>query len=161
MTRSSSDDNNVLSGLVDDVLFSHNRPHNVCRLQIYVSAVLQLVISTYSPGCATLFDIAVYSGSEQCTADVSDDDMRGAAIGWWPAACRIKAGGEVCFLRLPCSRFFNICNFVSIRRWQWRNFFMSYLCQLLFRPCCRSSSAKCFLFGHHFLSKIATILTFS
>jgi len=23
----------------------------------------------------------------------------------------------------------------------------------VFPPCCRSSSAKCFLFGHHFLSK--------
>ena len=28
-------------------------------------------------------------------------------------------------------------------------------------PFCRSSSAKCFLFGHHFLSKIAIIRTFS
>jgi len=28
--------------------------------------------------------------------------MRGTVIGWWPAACRIQAGGEVCCLRLPC-----------------------------------------------------------
>jgi len=27
--------------------------------------------------------------------------MRGAATGWWPAACGIKAGGEVCSVRLP------------------------------------------------------------
>jgi len=31
----------------------------------------------------------------------------------------------------------------------------------VFPPCCRSSSAKCFLLGHHFLSKIALIRTFS
>jgi len=31
----------------------------------------------------------------------------------------------------------------------------------VFPPCCRSSSAKCFLFGHHFLSKIVIIRTFS
>jgi len=31
----------------------------------------------------------------------------------------------------------------------------------VFPPCCRSSSAKCLLFGHHFLSKIAIIRTFS
>jgi len=31
----------------------------------------------------------------------------------------------------------------------------------VFPPCCRSSSAKCFLFGHHVLSKIAIICTFS
>jgi len=45
--------------------------------------------------------------------------------------------------------------------WQWHNFLISYLCQLFFPPCCRSSSAKCFLFGHHFLSKIAITRTFS
>jgi len=28
-------------------------------------------------------------------------------------------------------------------------------------PCYRSSSAECFLFRHHFLSKIAIIRTFS
>ena len=31
----------------------------------------------------------------------------------------------------------------------------------VFPPCCRSSSAKCFLLGHHFLSKIALIRVFS
>ena len=31
----------------------------------------------------------------------------------------------------------------------------------VFPPCCRSSSAKCFLLGHHFLSKIALMRTFS
>jgi len=35
--------------------------------------------------------------------DVSEDDMHGAAVGWWPAACgMIKAGGKVCYLRLRC-----------------------------------------------------------
>ena len=45
--------------------------------------------------------------------------------------------------------------------WQWRNFFISYLLPVVFPPCCRSSSAKCFLLGHHFLCKIALIRTFS
>ena len=45
--------------------------------------------------------------------------------------------------------------------WQWRNFFISYLCQLFFRHVVASSSAKCFLLGHHFLSKIALIRTFA
>jgi len=31
----------------------------------------------------------------------------------------------------------------------------------VFPPCCRSSSAKCCLFGLHFLSEIAIIRTFS
>jgi len=31
----------------------------------------------------------------------------------------------------------------------------------VFPPCCRSCSAKCFLFAHHFLSKTAIIRTFS
>jgi len=31
----------------------------------------------------------------------------------------------------------------------------------VFLPCCSSSCAMCFLFGHHFLSKIAIIRTFS
>jgi len=30
----------------------------------------------------------------------------------------------------------------------------------VFAPFCEASSAKCFLFGHHFLSKIALIRTF-
>jgi len=41
--------------------------------------------------------------------------------------------------------------------WQWHNFFISYLCQ----PFCGAISAHCFLFGHHLLSKIAPIQTFS
>jgi len=44
--------------------------------------------------------------------------------------------------------------------WQWRN--SSYhIYASCFLSCCRSSSAKCFLLGHHFLSKIALIRTFS
>jgi len=31
----------------------------------------------------------------------------------------------------------------------------------VFPPCCTSSSAKCCLFGHHFLSKVAIIRIFS
>jgi len=31
----------------------------------------------------------------------------------------------------------------------------------VFPPCCRSSSAKCFLLEHHFLCKIALIRRFS
>jgi len=41
----------------------------------------------------------------------------------------------------------------------WRNFFISY--PAVFRHFCGASSAKCFLLGHHFLSKIALIRTFS
>jgi len=44
----------------------------------------------YSPGGATLFDL------------VTDDDMRVAATGCWPAACSIKTGSKVGRLRLPC-----------------------------------------------------------
>jgi len=46
--------------------------------------------------------VAVYNGSKLRTGGVSDDDSRGAAIGWWPAACGIKAGDKVCCLRLSC-----------------------------------------------------------
>ena len=37
-----------------------------------------------------------------CARGVSDDDMLGAANGWWPAANGIKAGSKVCCLQLPC-----------------------------------------------------------
>jgi len=56
----------------------------------------------YSPGGATLFDfVAIHNGSKLCTGGVSDDDMQGTAIGWWPAVCGlIKAWGTVCCLQL-------------------------------------------------------------
>jgi len=60
---------------------------------IDTGAMLMQVVKkflAYSPGSATMVDVA------------SDDDMRAAATGCWPAACGIKPGGEVCCLRLPC-----------------------------------------------------------
>jgi len=45
--------------------------------------------------------------------------------------------------------------------WQWRNCFTSYLCQLFSRHFVGQALWKCFLLGHHFLSKIALIRTFS
>ena len=72
----------------------------------HVSAVFEQVVINFqripqtAPHCLTVF---VYNGSKLRTDGVSDDNKRGAAIGWRPAACRIiKAGGEVCCLRLHC-----------------------------------------------------------
>ena len=42
-------------------------------------------IRTYSPGGATMFQfVMVYNGSKLRTRGIWDDDMRGAANGWWP-----------------------------------------------------------------------------
>jgi len=54
---------------------------------------------TYSAGGAKLFDfVVIYSGSKLRSGGVDNDDMRGTAIGWLPAAGTIKARDEVCFL---------------------------------------------------------------
>jgi len=75
-------------GCVDDVMFSHNGLLYGVWCWQYLpesrSAASSHEFPTYSPGAAKLPDL------------VSDDDMRGAATGWWPAACGIKAVGEVC-----------------------------------------------------------------
>jgi len=70
---------------------------------IYASGVLEQVVVNFqrirqrASHCSSLSTCTV---AANC---VSDDDMRGAVIGWWPAACGIiKAGDEVCYLRLPC-----------------------------------------------------------
>jgi len=74
---------------------------------IYASAVLEQIVINFQRirqgalHCLTLSSY-ICNSSELLTGSVSDDDMRGAAVGWWPAACGIKAGGEVCFPRLPC-----------------------------------------------------------
>jgi len=86
----------VTSGFVDGVVFTQWALW--CVAHIYVSAVMEQVIISFkripSAGGTTLFDFAVvHNGSK----------WRTAAIGWWPVACGIiKAGGEVCCLRLPC-----------------------------------------------------------
>jgi len=72
---------------LDDVMFSCNRPYGVWRwqhLRERRAGASSHKFPTCSPGGATLFDI------------ICDDDMRGAATGWWAAAIGIKAGGEVC-----------------------------------------------------------------
>jgi len=75
---------------------------------IYVSAVLMQVVINFqrirqaAPHCLTLLSYTVAVNYILCAGGVSDDDLRRAAIGWWPAACGIiKAGGEVCCLQLP------------------------------------------------------------
>jgi len=72
--------------------------------------------------------------------------------------------------KCACMPAFNILHFQVLHfqrplfsiyiGWQWRNFFISYLASC-FPPFCGASSAKCFLLGHHFPSKIALIRTFS
>jgi len=90
IARSSSDDNGIChtSGFVHDVI-----DQAVMNFQR---------IRQVAPHCLTLSSLVVYNGSKLCTGDVSNDDMRGATIGWWPAACGIKARNEVRCLRLPC-----------------------------------------------------------
>jgi len=49
--------------------------------------------------CLFIF-VVVHNHSTLLNGGVSDDDTRGAASGWWSAACRIiKAGDEVCCLQ--------------------------------------------------------------
>jgi len=57
----------------------------------YVSAVLeQLVIYFQRISQVSLFDfVVVCDDSKLRTGSVSDDDMRGTAIGCWSAACGI------------------------------------------------------------------------
>jgi len=94
------------SGFVDDVMFpmTYGLWHwQYLRERRAAASSDSHKFPTYSPGGATLFDfVVVYNGSKLCTRGVSDDAMRAAAIGWWPAACGKKAQDEVCFLRLPC-----------------------------------------------------------
>ena len=51
-------------------------------------------------GRSTFAKLPLVGWSVDVYAIFRDEDMRGAATGWWRAACRIKAGGEVCRLRL-------------------------------------------------------------
>ena len=88
----------------DDVTFSHSGPYSAWRWQYRrgrraVSSSQKF--PTYSPGGATLLNIV---------------DMLGAAIGWLAAACGIKAGGEVCYLRLPCFEIVFRCIVSGINR---------------------------------------------
>jgi len=79
---------------VDDVVFSQwpwrdgvMALANVRERRAAASSYNKL--PTYSPGGATLFDfVVVHNGSKLRTRDVSDDDMWGTAIGWWPAMQR-------------------------------------------------------------------------
>ena len=109
------------SGFVDDVIFSHNGPYHTWRWQCLLGRRVRASshkFPTYSPGGATLFDYdVIHSGSKLHTRGVSDHDIRGASIGWWPAVCRIiKVGGKVCCLRLPYYHYYCYCykrNFVA------------------------------------------------
>jgi len=87
-------------------MFSHNGPSSTWQWQYWRecrAGVNSHKFPMYSSGGATLFDRAdIHNGSKLCTGGISDDDMRGAAIGWWPAACGIiKARGTVCCLQQP------------------------------------------------------------
>ena len=80
----------------------HNWPHGAQHWQYLRerrSGASRYKFPTYSPEGATLFDfVVVYSGNKLRTGGVSDNDVQGAAIGWWPAAWSIKTGDEVCSL---------------------------------------------------------------
>ena len=78
------------SGFVDDVMFSDNDVQRWQYLRERCAGASSHKFQTYSPEDDTLFDL------------VSDDGMRGAGSGWWPAACGIEAGDEVCCVRLSC-----------------------------------------------------------
>ena len=94
----------------------------------------------YSPGGATLFDRAdIHNGSKLCTGGVSDDDMRGAAIGWWPAACGIiKARGTVCCLQQPrylCNETMSTLSQFNFKGWDMPNLPTSEKCVLKWSNC--------------------------
>jgi len=46
----------------------------------------------------TMLCLIEFARWQHQSAVVSDDDMQGSAIGWWPAECIIKASGKVCYL---------------------------------------------------------------
>jgi len=74
---------------------------------IFTSAVLEQIVTNFlrirqvAPHCLTL---SSYTVAANCAPRaLAMTSYPGAVIGWWPAACRIKAGADVCSLRLPCS----------------------------------------------------------
>jgi len=72
---------------------------------LYMSAMLEQTVINLQciPRWRHTVILSLYTLAALCTRDVSDDDMRATAIGWWPASSSIlKAGDKVCYLWLPC-----------------------------------------------------------
>ena len=47
--------------------------------------------------------LSVYTMAASCTLRaLANDDLWNDVLGWWPAMCGVKAGGEVSCLQLPC-----------------------------------------------------------
>jgi len=59
-----------------------------------------------------------------------------------------------------CSAFEADFPLVTVDHWETQTFTVIISLPAVFPPFCGASSAKCFLLGHHFLSKTALIRTF-
>ena len=86
------------SGVVGDVMFSRNGLCGVfrCHLRERHAGARSPKFPTYSPGAPHCLTLSSYRVAANCSlereAGVSDGDTRRAVIGWWLAACGIKAG---------------------------------------------------------------------
>jgi len=99
MARSSSDNSGtcyVLWVFLDNIMFS--RGPVACGIgNICVSAMLEQVVRNYQCIPQMRHNVSLsrcIQWQQIAHCGISDDYMRGAAIGWWPAACHIiKAKG--------------------------------------------------------------------
>jgi len=75
-------------------MFSHNGTCGQSEYQPHSDNVIDGCVSQLQ----TMLCLIEFARWQHQSVVVSDDDMQGSAIGWWPAECIIKARAKVCYL---------------------------------------------------------------